>query len=81
VLLGKGAVEHEAKLSRFASEFGVDSAELAATVEQLEADPDTYFLSAEGHNRWRGGMTYDEFPMRRCVSVHFCVNAAATAPT
>ena len=34
---------------------------------------EAYFLSAESHNRWRGAVPYDEFPMRRCVSIQLCV--------
>jgi hypothetical protein len=75
VLLGNGAAEHGAKLSQFAAAFGVPAVELATVVEQLEQDPDAYFLSAEAHNRWRASTPYDEFPMRRCVSVHFCVGS------
>jgi hypothetical protein len=37
---------------------------------RLDSDPDAYFLSAESHNRWRGSLPYDHFPMRRCVSIH-----------
>lgn len=75
VLLGNGAAEHRAKLSHFADAFGVASAELSTMFERLERDPNAYFLSAEGHNRWRGATPYDQFPMRRCVSVQLCVPA------
>ena len=39
----------------------------------LADDPETYFLSAESHDRWRGGVPYDEFPMRRCVSIQLVI--------
>ena len=80
VLLGNGAAEHRAKLSRFADSFGVELAELSTMLERLERDPDTYFLSAESHNRWRGATPYEQFPMRRCVSVHFCVTSTNGLP-
>ena len=46
--------------------------DLAVLLKNLEADNDTYFLSAEGHNRWRGSMPYKIFPFRKVVSVHTC---------
>ena len=75
VVLGNGAAEHHAKLVRFADEFGIKERVLTELFDELERDPDAYFLSAEGHNRWRGSTPYDEFPMRRCVSVQFCVTS------
>ena len=42
-------------------------------LERLADDPETYFLSAEGHNRWRGATPYERFPMRRCVSIELCI--------
>ncbi len=32
-------------------------------------DVETYFLSAEGHHRRRGGRPYDKFLTRRCISM------------
>ena len=52
---------------------GIADAELDGRSSRLADDPETYFLSAEGHNRWRGGVPYDEFPMRRCVSIQLCL--------
>jgi glycosyltransferase involved in cell wall biosynthesis len=77
VLLGHGSAEHRAKLAAFAREFGIDSGELDGVLSRLERDPETYFLSAEGHNRWRGAVPYDAFPMRRCVSMHFAVQVGS----
>jgi hypothetical protein len=37
----------------------------------MTADTETYYLSAESHNRWRGNVPYREFPMRVCVSIQF----------
>jgi hypothetical protein len=36
----------------------------------LEADPETYFVSAEAHERWRGDLPYDRYPMRRIASIN-----------
>lgn len=36
---------------------------------EADRDAETYRLSAESHNLWRGERPYDEFPMRRCLSL------------
>jgi len=36
---------------------------------ELEDDPDAYFVSAETHERWRGALPYDDYPMRRIASI------------
>jgi SAM-dependent methyltransferase len=43
---------------------------LITCLDKLVADLDTYYLSAEGHNKWRGATPYDDFPFRKVVSVH-----------
>ena len=35
---------------------------------------ETYYLSASGHNLWRGQMKYEEFPFRKVVSAQSIVN-------
>jgi uncharacterized UPF0146 family protein len=70
VLAGWGAEEHLAKLRRIATGMGLIDAELDNAIEALTADPETYFVSAEAHNRWRGDLPYDQYTMRRIVSVH-----------
>jgi glycosyltransferase involved in cell wall biosynthesis/2-polyprenyl-3-methyl-5-hydroxy-6-metoxy-1,4-benzoquinol methylase len=76
VLRGPGDAEHLARLRRLAASFGVVQRELDELLARLDADPETYFLSAESHNRWRAGARYDEFPMRRCVSIQLCLPTA-----
>lgn len=49
---------------------GLSRAALDTTLEAAREDADTYFLSAESHNRWRGATPYEQFPMRRVISVH-----------
>ena len=44
-------------------------AELHETMAALKEDPDTYFVSAEAHERWRGALQYDDYPMRRIASI------------
>ncbi len=41
-------------------------------LERIAKNVDVYYLSAEGHNRWRGTMAYESFPYRRVVSVSSC---------
>jgi SAM-dependent methyltransferase len=73
VLRGPGDEEHRARLGRIVASLGIAEPELEAVLSELADDPETYFLSAEGHNRWRGGVPYEQFPMRRCVSIQLCV--------
>lgn len=43
---------------------------------RLAGDLDTYYLSAEGHNLWRGQTPYSQFPYRKVVSVNSWKQAA-----
>lgn len=70
VLAGWGAEEHREKLERMVAALGLPEAELAAAIERMERDPETYFVSAEAHNRWRGDLPYDQYAMRRIGSVN-----------
>lgn len=71
VLQGAGERHHEAMLNVVAQQSGIGMDYLSTILDQARSDTDTYFLSAEGHNRWRGQTPYEEFPMRRCISVQF----------
>jgi hypothetical protein len=55
---------------------GFEEIELRQLIERMSADHETYYLSAESHNRWRGVRSYDEFPMRVCVSIQIISRAA-----
>ncbi len=79
VLAGWGADEHLAKLRRIAAGMGVSDAELDAAIAALRDDPETYFVSAEAHNRWRGALPYDEYAMRRIVSVNLFAGTCRAA--
>lgn len=79
VVCGPGDADHLARLRRITSSLGVAESELERALADLADDPETYFLSAEGHNRWRAGVPYDEFPMRRCVSIQLCVPLGPSA--
>jgi SAM-dependent methyltransferase len=72
VLLGHGDEYHRSVLKRAGAEVGIAPERVDLLLEQATYDPETYFLSAEAHNMWRGGLPYDQFPMRRCISIQFC---------
>lgn len=72
VLAGWGADSHRAGLERIAAASGLDLEELARVIERMERDPETYLVSAEAHNQWRGALPYDSYPMRRIGSVQLC---------
>ncbi len=75
VFKGAGAEHHLRSLEVVRRELGLASDAVGGLLERVEDDPDVYFLSAEAHNLWRGNNPYDEFPMRRCISVQFCAPA------
>ncbi len=77
VLAGWGAEEHLEKLRRIATGMGLGDAQLDAALAELEDDPETYFVSAESHNRWRGALPYDQYRMRRIVSVNLFSGATS----
>jgi hypothetical protein len=69
VLAGWGSDSHREGLERIVAAMGLDAAALAETIERMERDPETYLVSAEAHNQWRGAVPYDSYPMRRIGSV------------
>ena len=72
VLLGAGSVYHRDGLLQVGGAYGVPPDAIDGLLDEAAADPDTYLVSAEAHDGWRKGRPYDEFPMRRIVSVQFC---------
>jgi hypothetical protein len=72
VLKGNGDKYHLKKLRTMIDAMGIPDAELDSLLRCLDDDVETYFLSAFGHDLWRSKRLYDEFPMRRCVSIHTC---------
>jgi glycosyltransferase involved in cell wall biosynthesis/2-polyprenyl-3-methyl-5-hydroxy-6-metoxy-1,4-benzoquinol methylase len=83
VLQGNGDAVHRARLKRIVSGLNLDTRDLDELLVRLAGDVETYFLSAESHNRWRGPRPYNEFPMRRCISIQACVRTdeRQTQPT
>lgn len=45
---------------------------------RLRDDVETFYLSAQGHNLWRGFQPYEQFPFRRVVSIQTCVVKGAS---
>jgi hypothetical protein len=75
VLAGWSADEHREKLERIVTASGLSIDDLATKIGEMERDADTYFVSAEAHNRWRAGAPYDEYAMRRIGSINLCAAA------
>lgn len=73
VFLGRAMEYHLATLWLLCEELGISSLPLHALLSSVNSDPDVYLLSAEAHNRWRGATPYDQFPMRRGLSVQYVV--------
>jgi hypothetical protein len=69
VVSGWGAEEHLQRLQRIVEGSALPPADLEATLAELEKDPNAYFVSAEAHDRWRGSLDYDAYPMRRIASI------------
>jgi 2-polyprenyl-3-methyl-5-hydroxy-6-metoxy-1,4-benzoquinol methylase len=76
---GDGEHDHQAMVQFLADLSGVSEEQVKAVLHRMDNDIETYYLSAEGHNSWRMGLSYAEFPMRVCVSLQFCTPAAQIA--
>jgi len=70
VLRGNGDAYHLDHLRLYADNLGISRESLERLLVDCEADVETYFLSAESHNLWRGSVSYESFPMRKVVSVN-----------
>ena len=69
VVMGNGAKEHEEKIRLIINEHNLLPF-FDITLQESKEDVETYYLSAEGHNLWRGTKKYEEFPFRRVISIH-----------
>jgi Methyltransferase domain len=69
VVAGWGAEEHLQGLEQIVETSKLSVSNLHETIADLKEDPDTYFVSAEAHDRWRGSLPYDGYPMRRIASI------------
>jgi SAM-dependent methyltransferase/2-polyprenyl-3-methyl-5-hydroxy-6-metoxy-1,4-benzoquinol methylase len=81
VLMGRGADYHHSMLEEVGRHHGVSARQVAEATTAAAGDVETYFLSAEGHHRWRGGRPYEKFPMRRCISMQFSAPLATATAT
>lgn len=73
VLAGWSAEEHRERLDEIVRSAGLDARLLDGLLDRLERDPEAYFVSAEAHERWRGALAYEDFPMRKVASVGLAV--------
>ena len=69
VLAGWGAEAHRERLEQTVRLMGLSVDRLRELIGHLESDPETYLVSPETHERWRGQLPYDEYPMRRIASI------------
>ncbi|MGF1569125.1 MAG: glycoside hydrolase family 99-like domain-containing protein [Nodosilinea sp.] len=75
ILKGDGDADHRQMLKVLTEASGLSEAVVNQVLGRMESDAETYYLSAEAHNAWRGSQTYDQFPMRVCVSLQLCTRA------
>ena len=78
VVAGWGAEDHRERLSEIVRASGLTAEDMETTLDRLRDDPETYFVSAEAHQAWRGSLPYDEYPMRRIASIQLLSRGAAT---
>ena len=69
VLAGWGADAHRDRLEQAVRRLGLSTEGLWDLIRRLESDPEAYFVSAEAHERWRGDLPYEDYPMRRIASI------------
>lgn len=60
----RNILNHQAQL-----ENRPDESDFADLLERLKGDVETFFLSPQGHQQWRRGLSYESFPFRRVVSL------------
>jgi SAM-dependent methyltransferase len=70
VVAGWGADAHLERLEEIVRNSRIPLGSLHELLRRLESDPETYFVSAEAHERWRGDLPYDRYPMRRIASIN-----------
>ncbi len=80
ILAGEGQEFHEQHLAEILCLQGALSEtatshtayQFSRLLTRANEDLDTYYLSAEGHNRWRGATPYSSFRFRKVISVASC---------
>ena len=56
------------------------AAELTTLLQRADNDLETYYLSAAGHNLWRGTLPYSRFPFRKVLSLQTAAQAKMPCP-
>jgi SAM-dependent methyltransferase len=51
--------------------------EVQTLFARAAADLETFYLSPQGHNLWRGPLKYEDFQFRKCIAVQTIVQKAA----
>ncbi|HKH23789.1 MAG TPA: methyltransferase domain-containing protein [Solirubrobacterales bacterium] len=69
VVAGWGAEAHLERLEEIVGRLGFSVEDLHRLLDRLREDPEAYFVSAEAHERWRGALPYERYPMRRIASI------------
>jgi uncharacterized UPF0146 family protein len=69
VVAGWSTEEHKENLARIVTGLNLPIEELERAVDELSKDAEAYFVSVEAHDRWRGALPYDDYPMRRIASI------------
>ena len=67
-------LNHQMKLNDVTRQDG--SREFDEMDRLIREDLETFYLSASGHNLWRGRTPYEQFPFRKVVSILSCVRAS-----
>src|SRR5439155_19228111 len=70
-------LQHQNRLAGSPTPEPVLARELADLFDRAKDDLDTFLLSPQGHNNWRGKTAYDQFPFRKCIAVQTIVRRAA----
>jgi hypothetical protein len=77
VMAGWGADESSARVASLLDAAGMDPAQATTSLQPMADDPETYLVSAEAHDSWRGSIPYESYPMRRIGSLNLLVRGAA----
>jgi hypothetical protein len=75
VLSGWGVDDASARLTSILGAAGIDEAAATTALEPMATDPETYLVSAEAHDSWRGSVPYESYPMRRIGSLNLLVRS------
>lgn len=76
VLAGWGSQAHLERLEEIVRRSGLATDNPHGMLDRLCIDTDAYFVSAEAHERWRGALAYDRYPMRKIASIHLLTSGA-----